>query len=386
LVGFEGSAVSVFSTLIRLSIVTVALLQFLLAAVPVWAADVRVLPGDNGKPNVVILSGDLVLGDQKKFISQTLSLDAAIVLFESRGGNLVAGIEIGKAIRLKDFVTYVPADTICASACAFAWLGGTKRLLSRSAKVGFHAVSINEGGVSRESGMGNAIAGAYLNQLGLPTRAVTYITAASPDDMRWLTIADAGRVGIEASVFDPQTPQISQSPTNTDRPIYSTPAKPKVTSAPPEPSKQGNSGKPTAIDKINDWGVYKAGSGNSRTCYILAEPISKNPRSLKRNPSYIFVTFRPAERVDNEVSIVAGANMMSDAGPIAEMGSTFPLIARGSNLWLKNASEEDRFVNSMRRSPRLSISGQTINGVNFTDTYNLAGSGAALDLARHICR
>ncbi len=204
----------------------VATLSCFISSVPAMAAEVRVLSSENGKPNIVILSGDLVLGDQKKFISQTLSLDAAIVVFESNGGNLIAGIEIGKAIRLKDFVTYVPADTVCASACAFAWLGGTKRLLSRSARIGFHAAFINERGVARESGMGNALAGAYLNQLGLPSRAISYITSAAPSDMTWLTITDAGNVGIDASIFDPQSAQKSQPSTSVDRQRQSTTIKP----------------------------------------------------------------------------------------------------------------------------------------------------------------
>jgi hypothetical protein len=56
---------------------------------------------------------------------------------------LVAGIDIGKAIRLKDFETAVVSNknskTICASACALAWLGGTRRFMSATARIGFHA-------------------------------------------------------------------------------------------------------------------------------------------------------------------------------------------------------------------------------------------------------
>ena len=50
--------------------------------------------------------------------------------------------------------------------------------------------------------MGNALVGAYLNSLGLPTRAVAYITAAAPDSMQWLTQSDAIAVGIEATLYE----------------------------------------------------------------------------------------------------------------------------------------------------------------------------------------
>ena len=88
---------------------------------PINAAEFQVL---NTKVPIIIVSGKLKLKDEKKFIAKILNIDQAVVVLNSTGGNLVAGLEIGKAIHLKNFSTYVPADTICASACALAWLGG----------------------------------------------------------------------------------------------------------------------------------------------------------------------------------------------------------------------------------------------------------------------
>jgi len=176
---------------------------FVLALMPhASAADFSVDSSDP-KLAVVSISGELLPNDHKIFISKTLNLDAAIVVFYSNGGNLVSGLEIGKAIRLKEFQTYVPDDSLCASACALAWLGGTPRYLSKSASVGFHAAFINHGeGVNTESGMANAMVGAYLNSLGLPTRAVTYMTFAAPASMQWLTVDDAEELGIDVKLFD----------------------------------------------------------------------------------------------------------------------------------------------------------------------------------------
>jgi hypothetical protein len=85
----------------------------------------------------------------------------------------------------------------CAYACALAWLAGRVRLMSATARVGFHAVYTSEDGETRVSSAGNAIVGAYLNQLGLPMPAIIYITGAPPDGMQWLSFADAQQVGIE---------------------------------------------------------------------------------------------------------------------------------------------------------------------------------------------
>src|SRR5262249_54804640 len=138
-------------------------------------------------------------GDDKKFVDVALGISSAIVVFQSPGGNLLAGIEIGRAIHLKGFGTYVPDDIECASACALAWLGGRVRLMGAQGRVGFHAVYVNGNGQPNVSSAGNALVGAYLNQLGLPTSAIVYITSAPPEGMQWLKFSDAQRVGIQVS-------------------------------------------------------------------------------------------------------------------------------------------------------------------------------------------
>ncbi len=172
---------------------------------PAHGAEITVDTADPKLP-VVVVSGELKQGDHKLFVTRTVSLDNALVVFESGGGNLMAGLEIGKAIRLKEFHTYVPDKTMCASACALAWLGGTERYLARTSSVGFHAAYRTEGGTATESGMGNAMVGAYLNSLGLPSRAIAYMTIAAPDSMQWLTAADAEKLGIDVILLnDPST-------------------------------------------------------------------------------------------------------------------------------------------------------------------------------------
>lgn len=60
-------------------------------------------------------------------------------MFNSEGGNLMAGLEIGRAIRLKGFDTLVPDKMYCASACALAWLGGKTRWAGPGDHSTFHA-------------------------------------------------------------------------------------------------------------------------------------------------------------------------------------------------------------------------------------------------------
>jgi hypothetical protein len=149
----------------------------------------------------ISVEGELALGDEKRFADAAIGLSDAIVGLNSPGGNMLAGIEIGQAIRLKGFRTLVPQGFQCASACAFAWLGGTPRLMGQGATVGFHAMFTTENGQNTVSSAGNAVVGAYLSQLGLSMQAITYITEKQPNDIQWLSFDDAAQLGIEVSKF-----------------------------------------------------------------------------------------------------------------------------------------------------------------------------------------
>jgi hypothetical protein len=131
----------------------------------------------------VVVEGELVSGDDILFRAQVGRLTKAIVAFSSDGGNLLAGIAIGKIIRLNSFTTVVLDGRRCASACALAWLGGIPSFMGNGAYIGFHAAYIKKAGQATETGVGNALVGSYLTWMGLSERAIVYMTQAAPTEM-----------------------------------------------------------------------------------------------------------------------------------------------------------------------------------------------------------
>jgi hypothetical protein len=141
---------------------------------------------------------------------------------ESDGGSLLAGIRIGEIIRLKGFVTVVANGARCASACATAWLGGVRRFMGEQVRIGFHAAYRSD--TTSESGMGNAVLGAYLNSIGLPETAVAYVTMAAPKSMTWLTLEEAAKYGIDVrplstAALPPQPRRATTATTTTTIPV-----------------------------------------------------------------------------------------------------------------------------------------------------------------------
>jgi hypothetical protein len=184
-------------------IIFIIILLFLaLAEVRAAKIDVRYLEGGSAR---VVIEGDLEIGDIETFQRKAGPIPAtrATVEFLSKGGSLLAGIRVGAQIRAKKFATLVPDGTQCASACALAWLGGARRYVGEYSSVGFHTAYIIKAAGPTESGPGNAILGAYLNQLGLSEKAILYITHAAPTSMQWMSIEEAAEYGITVASSPP---------------------------------------------------------------------------------------------------------------------------------------------------------------------------------------
>ncbi|MDO9412192.1 MAG: hypothetical protein Q7T81_06420 [Pseudolabrys sp.] len=203
-----------FSMLFRL-----AAIFFISICGAAHTAEITAMPLKD-RSGLIMIEGDLKFQDREIFLTKIAPFDGGIVILNSNGGSAYAGIEIGRAIRMRGFKTFVESGTMCASACAIAWLGGVERLVGKAAIIGFHAVYTTKSGAAVETGVGNAMYGAYLAQLGLSERAIVYLSDAAPTSMNWLTPADAESIGISLRVFDikPTTASGSMSPSSASAP------------------------------------------------------------------------------------------------------------------------------------------------------------------------
>jgi hypothetical protein len=184
---------------------SVCVIAFWLLALPAaQAADIVVKPLEGGA-TLIAIDGELELGDIDSFRAKTepLPVGRTTVEFRSKGGRLLAGIRIGAQIRAKRFNTVVPEGAQCASACALAWLGGARRFVGEDSSVGFHTAYILKTAGPAESGPGNAILGAYLNQIGLSEEAILYITHAAPTSVQWMSLEEAVEYGIVVAKLPP---------------------------------------------------------------------------------------------------------------------------------------------------------------------------------------
>jgi invasion protein IalB len=165
-------------------------------------------------------------------------------------------------------------------------------------------------------------------------------------------------------------------------PAADAPAKPAV------PPAMGGV-QPKLLGQYGDWGAYTASPGGKKVCFAIAKPSSSDtvPPNRPRNPIFMFISTRPAEKVTNEVSIVIGYPFKPGAEATASVGSTsFQLYSQQDGAWIKNAADEANMVNAMRSGQTAVIKGVSAKGTQSSDTFTLKGLAQALDRAAQECK
>jgi invasion protein IalB len=165
-------------------------------------------------------------------------------------------------------------------------------------------------------------------------------------------------------------------------------AKPAAPAPAPAAAAAGGA-EPTLVGQFGTWGAYTATPNGKKVCFALAKPSSSktNPANRPRDPAYAFVSTRPAEKVTNEVSIMIGYTLKPGSESTLEVGgASYSMYTQGDGLWIKNAAEEERMVDAMRKSADVTVKGVSAKGTETTDTFSLKGLAQALDRLAQDCR
>ncbi|WP_376707816.1 invasion associated locus B family protein [Bradyrhizobium semiaridum] len=175
-------------------------------------------------------------------------------------------------------------------------------------------------------------------------------------------------------------------------PVQAAPKKDAKEAAKPAPSAAAaaaGGAEPTLIGQFGTWGAYTAAPNGKKVCFALAKPSSSktNPPNRPRDPAYAFISTRPAEKVVNEVSIMIGYAVKPGSESTLQVGGgTYAMYTQGDGLWIKNAAEEERMVEAMRKSAEVTVKAVSAKGTETIDTFSLKGLSQALDRLGQDCR
>ncbi len=184
-------------------------------------------------------------------------------------------------------------------------------------------------------------------------------------------------------------PSPKPKPKPAAKPAAAKPAAPAPATAKPAVPPAMGGVQPKLLGQYAEWGAYTASPGGKKVCFAIAKPASAEttPPGRPRNPIYMFISTRPAEKVTNEVSIIIGYPFKPGAEATATVGSaSFPLYTQQDGAWIKNAADEANMVNAMRSGQTAVVKGVSAKGTQSSDTYGLKGLSQALDRVAQECK
>ena len=140
------------------------------------------------------------------------------------------------------------------------------------------------------------------------------------------------------------------------------------------------------VGKFKDWETMVLSKSNSIVCFAQSKPVLQSPKNNKRD-SRLFVTFRPGEKIVDEISITAGYEFNKQNSITAKSGKfryKFD-ISQQNFAWIADNKVERKMIRTMKKGSRLMISGYNSSGSQTIDHYSLLGFTKAYNEAKKSC-
>jgi invasion protein IalB len=135
-----------------------------------------------------------------------------------------------------------------------------------------------------------------------------------------------------------------------------------------------------------DWETYVINTEQGKVCFTQSKPVLQAPKSNPRD-ARLFITFRPGEKIINEISITAGYEFNTKNSITATSGKNkykFDIAQEGF-AWIADNKLESKMVNIMKKGSRIMITGYNQKGSQTIDHYSLLGFTKAYNATKANC-
>ena len=140
------------------------------------------------------------------------------------------------------------------------------------------------------------------------------------------------------------------------------------------------------IGKYKDWRTMILVEPTGKVCFAQSIPVLQAPKTNKRD-ARLFVTFRPSEKIKDEISASPGYEFNKKNSVIATSGKNkikFDIVQKGF-AWIADNKIEKKMVKVMKKGSRIMITGYNQKGSQTIDHYSLLGFTKAYNTAKKAC-
>lgn len=121
-------------------------IMFVMFPLTLFAAEFKI--SDDHK--ILYYTGDVVYDDISTLKDKYDEYNFDKIVLSSGGGEFFASMAMSAFIIENGIKTEVQSNEKCMSACAFMWMSGVERILSKESSIGFHLPYISSNGISLE--------------------------------------------------------------------------------------------------------------------------------------------------------------------------------------------------------------------------------------------
>ncbi len=140
------------------------------------------------------------------------------------------------------------------------------------------------------------------------------------------------------------------------------------------------------IGKFKDWEVMVVSEASGKVCFAQSIPVLQAPKKDKRD-SRLFVTFRPGEKISDEISTTSGYEFNKNNTVLAASGNNkfkFDIKQQGF-AWMTSNKKEKIMIKVMKKGSRIMVTGYNEKGSQTIDHYSLLGFTKAYGTAKKAC-
>jgi len=137
-----------------------------------------------------------------------------------------------------------------------------------------------------------------------------------------------------------------------------------------------------------DWETYVINDEKGKVCFAQSKPVLQSPKNNPRE-ARLFISFRPGEKIANEISVTGGYEFNNKNMVTATSGKSeykFDVIQEGF-AWMSDQDNklEKKMIKTMKRGSRIMVKGHTQNGSSTIDHYSLLGFTKAYNATEANC-
>ena len=140
------------------------------------------------------------------------------------------------------------------------------------------------------------------------------------------------------------------------------------------------------IGKSKDWETLVLIKDDGLTCFAQTKPLLQSPKADKRE-ARLFVSFRPSDKVADEISTTSGYEFNSQNSILAKSGKKkykFDIV-QDSFAWISSNKVEKKMIKTMKKGSRIMITAYNKSGSQTIDHYSLMGFTKAYNSAKKNC-